>query len=307
MDDFRDVEGFHTWASITWIDKGWSSDKKYHILTKDKENLLLRLSPPDMYEAKLKEFKIIQAVDTLKIPMSSPYTFGRCDGGVYMILKWLEGDPLEDVIADLDEDMQYALGLEAGQTLKAIHGLEIEAQDVTWSQKFNKKLDVKIKKYQACPLKYEGGQVFLDVIEAYRHTLSDRPMVLHHGDYHSGNMILTTTGQVGIIDFNRYDVGDPWEEFNRIVWDSAISPAFAAGRIDGYFDGCVPQEFFQCLALYICSNTLSSLPWALAFGPKDVQVMRDQAQSLRQTYDDFKVIVPRWYSTYKKSHPRVTI
>ena len=61
-----------------------------------------------------------------------------------------------------------------------------------------------------------------------------------------------------------------WEEFNRIVWCAQAAPAFASGMVDGYFDGDVPMEFWKLLALYICSNTLSSLPWAIPFGEGEV-------------------------------------
>jgi|GEM_PF-4231484 len=59
-------------------------------------------------------------------------------------------------------------------------------------------------------------------------------------------------------DFDRYDFGDPWEEFNRIVWSAAASPHFATGQLRGYFSDKPPQEFFKLLAFYIASNTISS-------------------------------------------------
>ena len=46
-----------------------------------------------------------------------------------------------------------------------------------------------------------------------------------------------------MIDFDRFDFGDPWEEFNRIVWSAQVSTPFASGMIDGYFDNEVPDYF----------------------------------------------------------------
>ena len=37
------------------------------------------------------------------------------------------------------------------------------------------------------------------------------------------------------------------------------------------------MDFWKLLALYICSNTLGSLPWAIPFGEGEIQVMRKQA------------------------------
>ena len=60
-------------------------------------------------------------------------------------------------------------------------------------------------------------------------------------------------------------------------------------------DGDIPMEFWQLLALYICSNTLSSLPWAVSFGEGEIRVMREQAAQVLQWYDGMKNPVPGWY------------
>ena len=90
-------------------------------------------------------------------------------------------------------------------------------------------MDYKIKKYGECPIKYENGQAFIDYINENRHLLKDRPQVYQHGDYHIGNMMIDRDGQLHVIDFNRNDYGDPWEEFNRIVWCAQKAPLFASG------------------------------------------------------------------------------
>ena len=109
-----------------------------------------------------------------------------------------------------------------------------------------------------------------------------------------GNMMISQSELI-IIDFDRFDYGDPWEEFNRIVWCAQASPKFACGMVDGYFDGQVPYQFWQLLALYICSNTLSSIPWAIPFGQKEIDTMINQAKDVLSWYDNMKNPVPTWY------------
>jgi aminoglycoside phosphotransferase (APT) family kinase protein len=65
--------------------------------------------------------------------------------------------------------------------------------------------------------------------------------------------------------------------------------------VDGYFDGDIPQEFWQLLALYICSNSLGSLPWAIPFGEEEINVMRRQAAQVLKWYDNFRTVIPNWY------------
>jgi aminoglycoside phosphotransferase (APT) family kinase protein len=108
-------------------------------------------------------------------------------------------------------------------------------------------------------------------------------------------MMIDRTGRLTIIDFDRDDYGDPWEEFNRIVWCAQAAPAFAAGMVDGYFGGAVPMEFWKLLALYISSNALGSLPWAIPFGEEEIRVMQNQAAQVLQWYDNMQNPVPTWY------------
>lgn len=106
-----------------------------------------------------------------------------------------------------------------------------------WEARFSRKIDRKIKMYCECPVQYENGQAFIDYINANRHLLKSRPQCYQHGDYHTGNMMIDGAGKLHIIDFDRCDFGDPWEEFNRIVWCAQKSPLFASGMVNGYFDG----------------------------------------------------------------------
>jgi len=124
---------------------------------------------------------------------------------------------------------------------------------------------------------------------------SERPRCYQHGDYHVGNMIILPDNTLSIIDFNRFDFGDPWEEFNRIVWSATISPHFATGQIIGYFGGRPPIEFFKLLAFYISSNTLSSISWAITFGEKETITMKNQARDVLSWFDNMNNPIPTWY------------
>lgn len=276
--------------------RGWSGDRKYRVETADGKVYLLRISPVDRMERKRREFDRMKQAASLGIPMCVPLEWGTCDEGVYAILSWVDGADAEDHIPALPVHDQYVLGLDAGKILQKLHSLPAPEDAVDWEARFNEKIDRKIRMYNDCPLKYENGQAFLNYLAENRYLLAGRPQSYQHGDYHIGNMMVDRAGKLTIIDFEKVDHGDPWEEFNRIVWCAQAAPEFARGMVDGYFDGQVPMAFWRLLALYISSNTLGSLPWAVPFGEMEIQTMRTQAAQVLSWYDHMRDPVPSWYT-----------
>ena len=276
------------------ITKGWSSDKKYCVTKADGTKYLLRVSPIEQYEIKKSEFEMTQRVAALGVPMCKPVEFGTCADGTYSLQSWIDGSDAEDMIPTLSDTEQYVYGLEAGRILRKIHSIPAPETQEDWEARFNRKIDRKIKNYNDCPIKYEAGEAFIVYINENRHLLADRPQCYQHGDYHIGNMMIEN-GKLFIIDFNRNDFGDPWEEFNRIVWCAQKTPLFASGMVNGYFNNEVPMKFWQLLALYIASNTLSSVPWAIPFGQKEIDTMLNQAKEILQWYDNMRNPIPTWY------------
>ena len=287
-------------TSKTPINKGWSGDQKYRAVTRDGSVYLLRVSAPERAERKQREFAQMQRVAALGIPMCQPIELGMCDEGVYSLQSFIEGQDAEQYIPTLPAQKQYEYGYEAGQILSRIHTIPAPDGAPDWETRFNAKIDRKIAMYRDCPLKYDVDKPMLDYIAVNRHLLSGRPQSYQHGDYHIGNMMVDTDGRLVIIDFDRDDYGDPWEEFNRIVWCAGASPAFASGMVDGYFGGTVPMNFWRLLALYICSNTLGSLPWAIPFGEGEITTMRNQQAEVLAWYDNMKNVVPTWYRSEER-------
>ncbi len=277
------------------INKGWSNDKKYCVTDENGCRYLLRVSDISEHGRKLAEFNMMKRVEALGVPMCRAIEFGVCDDGVYSVQGWIDGSDAEDAIKNMSDEMQYRYGFEAGKILTKIHTIPAPAAQEDWEARFNRKIDRKIKGYNDCPLKYENGQVFVDYVNANRHLLKDRPQTYQHGDYHIGNMMIDKSGKLTIIDFQRDDYGDPWEEFNRIVWCAQASPMFATGMVDGYFDRNAPFDFWKLLSLYIASNTLSSLYWAVPFGEKEITTMRNQAKEVLSWYDNMQNPIPTWY------------
>lgn len=276
------------------INKGWSCDKKYCVTATDGAKYLLRITPFEKSANRENMFRMQKKVEKLGISMCKPVEMGVCDKGVYILHTWIDGKDAEDVIPYLNKSEQYSLGIEAGAILKKIHSISAPEDTEDWEIRFNKKMDRKIGMYNDSPIKFDGAQYIIKYINENRHSLKNRPQSFQHGDYHIGNMMIEN-GKIVIIDFDRYDFGDPWEEFNRIVWCAGAAPIFASGIVDGYFGGEVPQLFWKLHTLYISSNTLSSVPWAIPFGEDEVKIMLNQAKDVLKWHNNMQNPVPSWY------------
>lgn len=281
---------------IEEVEEGWSEDKKFYIQLFSGAEYLLRKSKLDTFSRKVNEFDTVKKLYEAGLPVSEPLDIKGVDDEVYFLFRWLEGTDAVNRLRVLSEKEQYCLGLESGEILKKIHELEVDSKEIEeWGTVFQRKIERNITRYQSSGLTYEDDLFFLDAVEEYKHLIENRPQTFQHGDYHIGNMLLTDENELGIIDFNRWDYGDPWEEFNRIDFTAEISEVFATGQLNAYFEGRPPQDFFELLLFYISVNTLGALPWALEYSEKEIQTMRDKAEKVQSWYKTADSVVPSFY------------
>lgn len=287
---------------IKEIKKGWSGDKKYQVWDKSGKEFFLRISPPEKNSGREELFSILGRLEKLPVALAEALEFGPCQEGSYTIYRWVEGVELEPILPHLPLGQQEELGLSAGRMLRHIHAIPAPPELAGWAERYNRKIEQRLAAYAACGQELTGEASFLAYISENRALLAKRPQCFTHGDYHAGNMMLEEE-QLVIIDFDRFDYADPWEEFNRISWCATASPEFATARIEGYFSGQPPEEFFRLLALYISVNTVSSLPWAIAFGADEIAVMQEQAAMILDWYDNMQDLVPSWYKWSREARP----
>jgi len=297
QDIFFDIPGRDSWEQVRKVSKGWSSDEKYEIRTKQGEHLLLRVSDVRNLEEKKKEFQMIQKFNSLDVRMSQAVSFGTCKEGkcVYMLLSWVEGDDLEDVLPFLSKEAQYELGWKAGKILKKIHSIPLEQEDIPKETKIPKKKR-QLASYLESDVRIPGDEAAVRFLEAHMDEIWSVPPVYLHGDFHPGNLVIGKDGQIGVIDFNRWEVGDPYEEFYKLQsFGKELSIPYCIGEIEAYFDHEIPKSFFSILAVYVAHASLYSIKWAEKFGEEDVAGMVKRCRAAFEDYDDFTRMIPKWY------------
>lgn len=258
---FEDIKNSSDWQSVDKVSKGWSSDSKYFIKTKEGKMLLLRISDMEQYETKKKEYEIVEKYSKLGFLMSQPIDFGICNNGknVYMLLTWIEGKDLEEVLSDLTEEQQYQLGRQAGKILKKIHSIDVDINDIPKDTKKSKKLQ-QLSRYEESHVRIDGDEIAIKYVKENIDLIWKEKPVYMHGDYHPGNLIYTDNGLIGVIDFNRWEVGDPYEEFYKLEsFGIENSIPYCIGQIDAYFDDQIPEDFWSTLAVYVAQASLFSI------------------------------------------------
>lgn len=294
---FEEINESEKWTKIEKINKGWSNDTKYYIETNDNQKLLLRISSIDEYEEKKNEYEVICKYSKLGFEMSKPISFGICnkEKNSYILLTWVEGEDLDGVLPNLEESEQYRLGRESGSILRKIHNIKVPTDEIPTETKINKK-KIQIQRYINSAVRISEDEEVLDFINNNINKIWSKPPVYQHGDFHPGNLILTTDMKIGVIDFNRWEIGDPYEEFYKLEsFGTWVSIPYCIGQIDSYFNDEVPYEFWNILAVYVAHASLHSIKWAEKFGQNDIDNMIKRCEKSFIHYDNFKRFVPTWY------------
>jgi aminoglycoside phosphotransferase (APT) family kinase protein len=279
---------------IIKIDRGYSDDEKFQV-TIDSIDYLLRVSPLKAFDRSNTIFGYLDQINQLEIPTYKPIKISKHQNQVHSLYEWIQGHDLIDVIGDYSDKEKYEFGLDAGTYLKKMHTIDAPVSIEPWDVRFNRKIDRNINRYLESSLDIPETSYFIKYLESNRHLLNNRLQTFQHGDYHIGNMMVTSEKKLMVIDYDRFDFGDPFEEFNRIVWSAENSFVFASGIINGYFNHQVPEEFWPLMLLYISSNVMSSLTWALAINDDEVKTMINQMHQVLDWYEDFQQVKPKWY------------
>ncbi|MDD6467568.1 MAG: phosphotransferase [Erysipelotrichaceae bacterium] len=277
------------------LDKGWSRDCKYVLTDIHQKKYVLRISDGSSYEKRKVQYEYLRKLETLDINCTKLLEFGMLSHSqVYMLFTWLEGKSAEEVIPTLPNQQAYELGVEAGKTLQLIHQIEVKQPENRWFQKYQEKIARKIQKIEECKCILPEKERIIHVIQTQMGLVKNQTYTFCHGDYHVGNMVIHE-GRIGIIDFDKCSIADPYDEFKPFCWNVFVSEWFETGLIHGYFDGQIPDDFFPILALYAAESLISHLPWAITFGEKEVQTAYRVIENVLKWYDDFRLVIPTWY------------
>ena len=278
---------------ITQIKKGFSQEEKYLIKTK-LHDYLLRISPAKAYARKKEEFEVMEKAFAKDVSCNRPIDMFMEEEKIYSLFTFLPGHDAEDHINELPESTQFEIGFRAGQDLKKINTLENHTE--SWKEKKLIKHEQYLKKYRETGYRFDNDEKVLKFIELNYDRIKPGPDKLQHDDFHLGNIVINNGEYSGILDFNRYDWGDPLHEFVKLEWFTwPVSRAFARGEIKGYFgDREIGTDTCLILSVYIAMSIFSTIVWTLKFYPDTMSFVDKRVDSILTDYDCFDRIRPQW-------------
>ena len=276
------------------ISKGYSEEMKYKV--KADKNYFLKISPLSFFKKKELELKYISVLEkVVKIPKLIEVRYES--NSIYSLYEWIDGVDFREYVTYLTDKELYQYGIQAGAFLQRIHSISIEEESINWYEFYLQKSMRKIDSFRKANINFPEIEPFIDYIQTHQYLLYDRPISLCHGDFHVGNMMVDSqTKELVIIDFGSIEIGDPMEEFNRMIWTAQLSDEFATGLINGYFNGKnIPDDFWKLMAYYMACDVVGSIPWAVNYGNDQLITMLERAKLVLDWFDDFERMVPKFY------------
>lgn len=281
------------------IHKGYSGDRKFDVLLQHGQHALLRIFDLQHSDSKKCEFDVLVKMQNLGVICSAPIEFGQVTslGIAYMILSYIEGNDAADELPKLAEHEQYRIGVEAGKELFKMHQWRAPDSMPSWYDSKRNKHTRYLEQYSSCGVRVRNDAKIISYIDRHMPLMKHRPNLFQHDDFHAANIIIKEKRLSGIIDFNRYDWGDPIHEFLKTgMFSSEISIPFSIGQIRGYHNGRDPDRHFWTLySLYLAMCIFSSVVWILKVKPEELPLMMDKINRVLDDHNDFDEIVPRWY------------
>lgn len=277
------------------LTKGYSNARKYILYESDRPIYLLRVYELDSYSRRTEEYTYLNLHYNNGVCCQKPvcidalYDLKLC----YLLLPYMEGTSGDEMLRNLPTEDQYMQGLMAGEQLRKIH-MVVPDTPINWfERRYTKYVQKKMKVMELDIDFYKQGYIE-SYIEQNFDLLRDSPVCFQHDDFHPSNLIFNTNILVGVIDFSRFDWGDPWEEFFKLPkYTCRISNPFAYGQVHGYFNGSIPDLFWKKYNLFVALNQHATLIGG--YQGRKTGEMLEKIRSTIETHDFACGGPPKWF------------
>ena len=289
--------------NISFLNKGYSQEKKYILTTEEGIKYLLRLSFPKDPHMKFIEMEKMLECIKLGVKCNEPIRFGLTSDKecFYSLLSWIEGDDGLKSLKNIPKSNHLKIGIVAGKQLRLINSIPDKTNSNTWYDRYVKKQKLYYEIFKQSSINFPNQSEIIKFINENLNLIKNRPSYFQHDDFHLSNIIINNNTYAGVIDFNRWDYGDPWHEFVKLyMFSSEISRNFCIGQVRGYFNNKpIPKDFFNITALYTAFTIISALVWCKKLVPYEYNQMQNRVKRIIEEFNRFNLNKPDWLDTKK--------
>lgn len=279
------------------LKSGYSPAKKYKLYSAERKPLyLLKIYDLKKKDRIKQQFKLLNKHYQNKVLCPKPvlFDFKEEEQICYLILSYLEGASGDIVLPTLTEDSQYKIGLQAGKELRKIHLMTPETSFNGYKKRLNKYQN-KRATCKRLGLTFYQQKFVENYINEHIHLLKNSPVCFQHDDFQPQNIIIKNQKIAGIIDFDSFDWGDPFEEFFKLPkYTVQTSIHFAKGQVMGYFACSIPDEFWKKYNLFVALNQHASQIGGYLMG--NLEYVKERTKHIIDTHDFITNKPPKWFT-----------
>ncbi|MBE5094320.1 MULTISPECIES: aminoglycoside phosphotransferase family protein [Bacillus cereus group] len=299
----REIERILEWPRMlkaTVISKGFSFDEKYKIELESGASYFIKVCDSSYFERKQEEYEYMQQLDSLHIPMPklihfiSLTKFNKC----VQVFEWIDGLDGEDILRTLSTEEQYRAGKKAGEVLKKIHLVEKEDKSNSWEMSIWSKYERYLEALKEYEVDFFHLNTVIDFVGNHKDLLKNRPIVFLHDDFHPANIMIDQNEFRAVIDFARFDIGDPIHDFHKVaLFTTNISKPFAIGQVHGYCGGEPDLHFWKLYSLYAAMIFPADIVWTNRSTPYLLDGMKERLNGILEDHNHFSSYIPKWYQS----------
>jgi aminoglycoside phosphotransferase (APT) family kinase protein len=214
------------------------------------------------------------------------------------VLSYIEGLDAEEALITYQPNVQFNIGAEAGKDLRRMHQYAAPSDVTPWYERVIKKYRGYIEAYTTSGVTVKYADKIIRFIEDSTPYLKNRPNRFQHDDFHVANIIVNDGNYAGVIDFNRYDWGDPLHDFLKVgFFSSQVSVPFSVGQLTGYFqDELIPDQFWNLYSVYVAMSVFASVVWTMRVVPENIDGMMERINRVLEDHKYFESKKPSWFT-----------
>jgi len=277
-----------TVTSIEPLDAGYSSDTKFVLYINASPAFVLRIAPIAHEARRRRDFVALGELRARGVRSSEPVALGLAEGGalVYTVLRYVAGTDGEVALPEMTDAACYEAGVEAGGELRKVHAAPTPRLP-NWAAERRAKYVTRSAAVRERGLGFAGETEAEAFVRRNLPLLDEAAIVFQHDDFHPANVVLRDGRFVALIDFNRSDYGDAYEEFRKLPWFTLpVSRPFAHGCLVGYFEASEPPpDFWPRYTLHVAMSSWDSVLWAADFYPEQLANFRERSTAILAGHD----------------------